>query len=184
MSDLITLLIVSLSVGLGNFAASVAIGLSGVDRSLRVKIAIIFGLFETLMPIVGLVIGNQLANLIGDKSNIIGGILLVLTGLYIVKEALFKTDDAEVKVAASSTKNLLIAGLALSIDNLIVGFGLGTYHVSLIVAAVTIGVTSITLSLIGLELGKHLSSRVEEYSELLSGIILILIGVAIGVHIL
>ncbi|HUC96588.1 MAG TPA: manganese efflux pump [Candidatus Saccharimonadales bacterium] len=184
MSNLITLFIVSMSVGLGNFAASVAIGLSGVNKSLRIKIAIIFGLFETLMPIVGLVIGHQLANLIGDKSSIIGGILLILTGLYIVKEALFKTDEAEVKVAAGNMKNLLIAGLALSIDNLIVGFGLGAYHVSLIVAAVMIGVTSITLSLIGLELGKHLSSKVEEYSELLSGLILILIGIAIGLHVI
>lgn len=184
MSNIFTLLFVSLSVGLGNFAASVAIGLSGVNKSLRIKIAIIFGLFETLMPIVGLVIGHQLANLIGDKSNIIGGILLVLTGLFIVKEALFKTDEAEVKVASGSMKKLLLAGLALSIDNLIVGFGLGTYHVSLVVAAVVIGITSVALSLIGLELGKHLSSKVEEYSELLSGIILILIGMAIWFNVL
>jgi len=185
MSQVLALILVGLSVGLGNFAASVAIGLGGVDKALRWRIALVFGAFETLMPIIGLVIGHKVAGSLGTHANIIGGILLTLTGLYLLIGALRHRDDDKVKQAdTKNTGKLLMTGLSLSIDNLIVGFSLGTYHESLWVTATVIGATCITMSLIGLEIGSRLSSKVEEYSEILSGAILILIGILIFLKIL
>jgi putative Mn2+ efflux pump MntP len=40
---LLTLLLVAGSVGADNFAAAIAIGLAGVDRQLRLRIAVVFG---------------------------------------------------------------------------------------------------------------------------------------------
>ena len=54
--------------------------------------------------------------------------------------------------AGQPTGWLLVSGAALSIDNLAVGFALGAFHVSLALAAIVIGVISISMSLIGLEL--------------------------------
>jgi len=179
MNQLLTLLLVGLSVGMGNFAASIAIGLGGVSKSLRLRIALVFGTFETVMPVVGLLIGQQLANFLGGNANIIGGGLLSLTGIYLVISSFKKTDKSEVKQASKDWGKLLMAGFCLSIDNLIVGFSLGTRKVPLLLAVVVIGLTSITLSLIGLELGNKLGSRVEEYSEVLSGLILVLVGLLI-----
>jgi putative Mn2+ efflux pump MntP len=184
VSGIITLILVGLSVGLGNFAASVAIGLGGVSKSLRLRIAFVFGVFETGMPIVGLLIGQQVASKLGGNANFIGGALLGLAGLYFVIGSLRKTDDRKVVQASKGWGKLLITGLSLSIDNLIVGFGLGTRHQSLLLAVGVIGITSIALSLLGLELGKRLNSKVEEYSELLSGLILILVGILIGFKVL
>jgi len=184
MSQLLTLILVGLSVGLGNFAASVAIGLGGISREVRLRVAIVFGVFETGMPIVGLIIGEQVSGYLGGKANLIGGTLLGLTGIYLVVSALRSTDDKDVKQATKGTGKLLLAGLALSIDNLVVGFSLGTYHVSLWLAAVVIGVTSVVLSLIGLKLGHRLGKKVEEYSEILSGVILLCVGIAVGFKLL
>lgn len=184
MNNILTLILLGFSVGLGNFAASIAIGLSGVSKKLRTRIAIVFGLFETLMPIVGLLIGEKIAHVFGDRSNLIGGVLLIMTGLYVIYGSFKKDDDKDVKASTGSWSKLLIAGLALSIDNLIIGFSLGTYHVSIILATLIIGITSVVMSLIGLELGSRLSSKIEEYSELLSGVILILVGVLISFKII
>lgn len=184
MANLLTLLLVGLSVGLGNFAASVAIGLSGVNKAVRVRIALVFGVFETGMPIVGLVLGRQIADKLGGHANLIGGALLILTGLYVGLEALKKEDETEVKKATGDMGKLLLAGLALSIDNLIVGFSLGTHQDSLLEAALVIGAVSVALALLGLELGSRLSAKVEEYSEILSGLILIAVGLAIACKIL
>ena len=174
-----------LSVGLGNFAASIAIGLSGVSRNVRVRMAIIFGVFETSMPIVGLVLGKQVASKLGGHANWIGGGLLILTGLYILYEALHKTKDKEVQVGAdNSFSKLLLAGLALSIDNLIIGFGLGTHHQNIAEAAGIIGATSIALALLGLEIGNRASAKLEEFSEAASGIILAIVGLAIAFKLL
>jgi len=184
MKELLTLVLVGISVGLGNFAASVAIGLGGVTKSVRIRLAIVFGLFETTMPIIGLVIGKRVASSLGDHANIIGGILLGLTGLYLVITSFRKTEEKDVKEATKNWGKLILAGLALSVDNLIVGFSLGAHSEPLILTAVVIGVTSVGLSLVGLELGSKLSSKVEEYSETMSGAILILIGVLIACKIL
>ena len=184
MKTILTLLLVGLSVGLGNFAASVAIGLGGVNKTLRLRIALIFGLFETGMPIIGLVIGQKIAHDFGGHANLIGGFLLGLTGIYLVVSSLRKTDDKKVSQASLSWGKLLIAGLSLSIDNLIIGFGLGSHDQPLLLAAIIIGTTSVCLALLGLEIGNRLNRKVEEYSEILSGLILIFVGILIGLKIL
>ncbi len=184
MNQLITLILVGLSVGLGNFAASIAIGLGDLTRAMRLRVALVFGVFETGMPIIGLIIGDHVAGYLGGKANLIGGGLLVLSGIYLTVSALRATDDKDVAKATNGTGKLLLAALALSIDNLVVGFSLGTYQVSLVTAALVIGVTSVALSLLGLELGNRLGKRVEEYSEVMAGVILLLVGIAVGFKIL
>ena len=75
---------------------------------------------------------------------------------------------------------MLVTGLALSIDNLAVGFALGAVHVSLPVAVLVIGAVSVTLSLLGLELGNRLSTRIGDRGEILGGLVLIGVGIAVA----
>ncbi len=184
MKEVVTLLLVGLSVGLGNFAASVAIGLGGVTKKLRIRIAIVFGIFETGMPIIGLLIGQRIAHDLGGKANIIGGLLLGLTGIYLIISSLRKSDDKDVVNASKGWAKLIFTGLALSIDNLIIGFGLGTHNQPILLSAIVIGTISIGLALIGLELGNKLNSKVGSYSEILSGVILIFVGLLIALKVL
>jgi putative Mn2+ efflux pump MntP len=184
VKELITLCLIGLSVGLSNFAASIAIAIGGVSKSLRLKIIVIFGLFETGMPIVGLIIGHKLSHLLGGNANLIGGGLLGLTGIYTIISALRSADNKEVKLASQSLRKLLLAGFSLSIDNLIVGFGLGTHNEPLLVSALVIGVASVALALFGLEIGGRLGRKLEGNSEVFSGLILIFVGILIGIKII
>ena len=67
---MVALLLVAVSLGLSNFAASVGIGVSGVDARARLRVGIIFGIFETAMPILGLLAGRGLdgIQLAGDPA--------------------------------------------------------------------------------------------------------------------
>lgn len=67
---------------------------------------------------------------------------------------------------------------------LAVGFALGTFHVSLAVAAVIIGAVSVALSLIGLELGNRLGAKTGERGELLGGLALVAVGIIVAYGIL
>jgi hypothetical protein len=87
-------------------------------------------------------------------------------------------------VSGPDSRRLLVTGVALSIDNLAVGFALGTYHVSLVLAVVVIGAVSVILSLIGLELGDRLGARAGDSGELLGGIVLIGVGIAVATGLL
>jgi putative Mn2+ efflux pump MntP len=75
---------------------------------------------------------------------------------------------------------LLASGLVLSMDNLVVGFALGTYGVSVAAGAILIGSISVGMSLVGLELGGLLGRWAGRRSEQMSGLILILVGAAIA----
>ena len=51
---MLAVLLVALSLGLSNFAAAVGIGVGGVSGRTRLRVGVIFGLFEGGMPILGL----------------------------------------------------------------------------------------------------------------------------------
>jgi putative Mn2+ efflux pump MntP len=174
---MLALLLVAASVGASNFAASVAIGVAGVDARIRLRVGLVFGLFEAGMPVVGLAIGAQTAGLLGTAGHWLAAALLIGVGLY----GLFgpARDEAGVITAASGRK-LLLGGLILSLDNLVVGFALGSTHTSILLGALVIGVVSVGLSLIGLELGARIGARAGERGERLAGLMLISVGVAIA----
>lgn len=157
---MLALLLVAASVGLSNFAAAVSIGTGGVDRRTRWRVGLVFGAFESGMPVLGLLIGAHVAGLLGHASRWIGGALLIAVGLYGLiprRDGDGGRDGDEPPGAArASWARLLASGLALSLDNLVVGFALGTYRVGIAAGAIIIGTVSVAMSLVGLELGARL----------------------------
>lgn len=180
----LALLLVAGSLGMSNFAASIAIGLGGVDARLRLRIALTFGLFEAGMPILGILIGRHAAGALGSDADLIAGCLIAATGLYSLLGSRHAGEERPLPAGDRPVGRLLITGFALSIDNLVVGFALGAYSVSFVVAAVLIGVVSIAMSLAGLELGVRVGERVGRGSDVLAGVILTAVGVAIAAGVL
>jgi manganese efflux pump family protein len=174
----LTILVVAAALGLSNLAASVGIGLSGVDAKLRRQLVLVFGVFEAGMPIVGAVLGRHAAQALGGHADLVGGVLVGAAGSYAVVVAVVGTGTQV--PARPGTARLVLTGLALSIDNLVVGFALGTLPVNLVALSLAIAVVSVGMSLVGLELGSRLGARTGEYSELLGGVVLIGVGVAIA----
>jgi putative Mn2+ efflux pump MntP len=183
MSGLLGLLLVSVSVGLSNFAGAIGIGLSGIDARTRLRVGIAFGLFEALMPIIGLLLGQAVAGHLGHIAKYVGSGILIVVGVYTIVQGRRVTAEPRAP-ARIRTHRLLVTALALSIDNLAVGFALAVYQINIVLAAATMGVISVALSLLGLELGSRLGSRVEAWSEELGGAVLILVGLAIAVGVL
>lgn len=189
MSSLLSLLLVSVSVGLSNFAGAIGIGISGIDVRTRVRVGIAFGLFEGLMPVIGLLLGAAVAGYLGHVARYLGGAILVLTGGYTIwqgrrTDKLRQQSGTVVAVQGMRTHQLLITALALSIDNLAVGFAIAIYKVPIVLAAVMMAVVSVGMSLIGLELGNRMGERVEAWSEEIGGGVLIIVGVALAIGVL
>lgn len=180
------LLLVALALGLSNFAAAVGIGISGVDARARLRVGLVFGVFETAMPILGLALGRGIAATLGSGAHWIGGCLLIATGTWSLWQTLRDEDEQEhaARSARQPLGRLLISGLALSVDNLAVGFALGAYHVALLTAALVIGAVSVALSLIGLGLGARIGAATGRRGELFGALVLIAVGVAVAVNVL
>ncbi len=179
---MLSLALTAVALGLSNFGAAIALGLSGVDAALRLRVALVFGVFEAGMPVLGLLVGHHLAASFGSTSIYVGGGLLIASGAYTIRRARRAQPDAP--PATSRIEPLLAIGAAASLDNLVVGFALGTHRVSLAVAVPLIALTSVGMALAGLELGGRLGTIVEMRSEELSGVVLIVVGAAIALRLL
>jgi putative Mn2+ efflux pump MntP len=132
------------------------------------------------MPLVGLLLGHGLAHVLGHATRWIGAALLIGCGACALLQAVRTGDGQPSGAPGLGAGRLLLTGLALSIDNLAVGFALGAYHVALLLAVAVIGAVSVALSLLGLELGARLGTAAGTRGELLSGLILVAVGAALA----
>jgi manganese efflux pump family protein len=186
----VALLLAAVAVGLSNLAASIGIGVTGVTARTRLQVGLVFGAFEAGMPVIGLLIGHRFAADLGQAVRWPGAILLMLVGVSglvrSVRDSRRNPADRPGDQAAASPGSppglprLLLSGLVLSLDNLVVGFALGTYQIGIVAGAILIGVVSVAMSLAGLELGGLLGRWVGRRSEQMSGLILIMVGAAIA----
>ena len=201
------IVLLAVAVGLSNFAAAIGIGVSGVSRRTRGRVAVVFGVFEAGMPVAGLVLGHSLAAGLGQAARWLGAAALVIVGAAGLRQAwrsrrresALRSGVGEGGVGGVGgsgvggsgsgggegarswrTGRVLVSGLALSGDNLAAGFVLGAYRTPLAVAAVVFGLVSVAMSLAGLELGARLGIVTGDRSELMASAMLIAVGVAIA----
>jgi manganese efflux pump family protein len=191
----LALLLLAVALGLSNFAAAVGIGVSGVRGGLRVRIAVVFGLFEAGMPVLGLVLGHGLAAGLGQAARWLGGGVLIAVGVVslilaqrgaVCGQVAAERPRGTGRIAAErpwGTGRIAASGLALSFDNLAAGFALGAYRTGLAVAAIVFGLVSVLMSLAGLELGAKVGVVAGDRSELVASALLIAVGglIAAGV---
>ena len=183
MFSLYGLFLVSLSLGLSNFGVAIGIGMGRADAKTRRRMVLVFGFFEALMPLLGLLISQGLAGWLGEIGRYVGAGVLVITGFNILWQArkIYRdTGNKQEENQQTGFARLLVTGFALSIDNLVVGFALSFSHVALLLAAGVIAAGSVAISIMGVGLGKQLGKPFEEWSKLLSSSMIILVGLAIG----
>ncbi len=184
----LALVLSAFAVGLDNFAAAIGIGIAGVDARTRLRVAAIFGFFEAAMPLIGLLIGHSSARGIGQATRYISGGLLAAAGLWSLVEARRGVDEVDnddvSQRAAQGLGALVMSGLALSIDNLVIGFGLGVTKTPLVASLLVFAVVSIGLSLAGLELGRTLGARMQGRPDWVAGVVLIAVGALIAANVL
>jgi manganese efflux pump family protein len=182
---ILALMLSALAVGLDNFAAAIGIGLAGVDARTRLRVAVVFGVFEAAMPIVGLVVGHGVEHFLGRSTRYVGGALLVAVGLWILLEARHADQHRDTPQAEPQPMaRLVLTAIGLSIDNLVVGFGLGVTKPPLALALVVFAVVSVGLSLAGLEVGRRLGARLQRQSDAIAAVVLIAVGILVGANVL
>jgi putative Mn2+ efflux pump MntP len=187
----LALLLLAVALGLSNFAAAIGIGVSGVQGRARVRIAVVFGVFEAGVPILGVALGQGLATSLGQATRWLGGGILIVIGVISLISALRGSrglrdsrDQARDREPGAGQSwgwgRVVASGLALSADNLAAGFALGAYHVGLAAAAAVFGGVSVIMSLAGLELGARLGAGASERCELIASVMLIAVGAAVA----
>lgn len=178
------LFLIAVGLSMDAFAVAICKGLSMRKMNYRhaAVIALFFGGFQALMPLIGWVLGKQFERYITSVDHWIAFILLAIIGMNMIREALGKDDEEEEKGCQGDRldlKELLMMAIATSIDDLAVGVTFAFLQVSIVPAVSLIGITTFVLSLIGVSLGRVFGAKFKSKAEFLGGAILILIGVKI-----
>jgi putative Mn2+ efflux pump MntP len=183
--NLVSTVLLALAMSTDAFAAAVVKGaaLRRPDWREAVRAGLIFGAIEATTPIVGWVLGSLASGYIEAWDHWIAFALLGGLGAKMIREGLRSGDEpAEERPTSHSFRMLALTGFATSIDAMAIGVGLAFLDVPILPVAAAIGLTTLVLVTAGVLLGRVLGAMVGKRAELLGGIVLIGIGVAILVE--
>ena len=183
----IELFLIAVGLSMDAFAVSICkgLGIRQVNWMHALVIALFFGAFQGIMPIIGWALGTQFADLIEPVDHWVAFVLLAFIGGKMIWDGVHEesecADCAEERSASRKLdlKELFGLAVATSIDALAVGISLAFLGVSIWLAAAVIAVTTFVLSFIGVALGNRIGVRFNRTATIIGGIVLILIGLRI-----
>jgi putative Mn2+ efflux pump MntP len=179
-----------LSLGLDTFALSTALGVAPLPGRTRLRLALTFATAEGLMPAVGLLLGRPLGDAIGTGAVYIAAVLLIGTGVWLLREGLEDDDNADDEpggeaariMSAAMARGWPLLGIALSVslDELAMGFSFGVLRVPVVPALGAIALQALVVSVIGQWIGQRVGAALGERAEMAAGVVLCLLGLAVG----
>ena len=176
-----------LGVGLSMDAFAVAIckglAMRKVNKFQCFMIALFFGGFQALMPLLGWLLGSTFAGRIKAFDHWIAFILLLYVGVNMIVEAIkdWKEQDQVTEMdPPMDYKEMFLLAIATSIDALACGVTFSFYDDFNIFKSITIiGCTTFVISGFGVIIGNVFGDKFKAKAQLIGGIILVFLGVKI-----
>ncbi len=179
--NILTVIIIAIGLAMDAFAVSIVTGSVYKKPTMNhaFKIALFFGGFQAIMPVIGWFAGLALRDYIKNYDHWVAFGLLAFIGSKMIYES-FKFKKSRKPSDPLSVGMLLILAVATSIDALAVGI---TFFFllagSLIIAVIIIGLITFVLSYAGFYIGKIFGHFCESGIEAFGGLVLLGIGTKI-----
>lgn len=183
--DLLSQFALAVGLAMDAFAVAISIGLTlpRVRTNQMLRLALAFGGFQFLMPVLGWLAGRSFAHhdWVATYDHWIAFVLLAGLGLKMIYEARFLPDEEDALVEKDPTKSitLILLAIATSIDALIVGLSLSFLRVTILTPSIVIGVTAAVFAAVGIHLGHRFGHKLGSKIEIFGGLALIAIGLRI-----
>jgi manganese efflux pump family protein len=205
--SILPLLLFILPLGLDTLGVSMSLGMKSrrddraTGKAIRLPAwftsAMLFSMAEAGMPLLGLAIGYATSLVISNFMHFVGPLILIGVGLWELleesqeyfkkkKQSAFSTFHNKLPAEEQfQWRRQLLLALSVSLDELAIGFSLGTIAVSQqtvhpLVICMLIGIQGFLMTLIGITLGRMLRTRLrnfKEWTEFLSAFLLIGLGI-------
>lgn len=174
--NLLSIFFIAIALTFDTFAVSVSSGTT--DTKLKfwnaIKIAVVFGLIQAIMPLLGWIAGDIISNYLLKINHYIAFVLLAFIGIKMIFEAIKDSEKKAFNIY--SFKVIITLGLITSIDALIVGFSFALMKVNIFISILIIGILTFLVAMIGMLIGKKAGEFIGRRAEILGGLILLFIG--------
>ncbi|WP_435926797.1 manganese efflux pump MntP [Dryocola sp. BD613] len=172
-------LLLAFGMSMDAFAASIGKGASlhKPRFSEALRTGLIFGIIETLTPLIGWCLGLLASQIVLEWNHWVAFILLVFLGGRMLLEGV-RGGDAEdaPKLQRHGFWLLVTTAIATSLDAMAVGVGLAFLKVNIIETALAIGCATMIMSTLGMMVGRFIGPMLGKRAEILGGLVLIGIG--------
>ena len=162
------------------FAVSIASGIA--IKKLRIEhaltIAMWFGIFQAVMPLIGWLGGISLRDLLSGFDHWVVFGLLLFIGIKMIWEA-FEIDPIEKNSNPLDIRILFTLSLATSLDALATGVSFALLGIPVVMPVIIIGVVTFLISFAGVWIGDKGGHFFGKKVEIIAGIILIAIGIKV-----
>lgn len=170
--NIILIFIIAVSLSMDAFSLSLAYGTISMSKKEIKLLSIIVGIYHFFMPILGMLIGKFIFNIIHISGDLIVLIIFSFIGINMIIESLKK----EEKVKKMKLGEMILFGLAVSIDSFSVGIGINSISNNFIMCSSIFSITSFLFTYISLKLGNKLNQLIGKIATIMGGIVLILFG--------
>ncbi len=177
--DALTIILIAVGLALDALAISIANGMVATAnrRQSAFLMAIFFGGFQMLMPIVGWASGMLFQTVVMALDHWIAFGLLAFIGAKMIYDGL--KVQAEKVASDLRLQTLLVLAVATSIDALMVGFSFAFLQSEILLPIAVIGLVTFGLSFVGFYFGCGLGKYFGHRIKIVGGIGLVLIGLKI-----
>ena len=167
-----------LPLALDTFALAAALGLAGLERRDRLRVALVFTVFEAGMPIAGVLVGRAAGSFIGGWAGYGGIAFMLVAGFLLLRPGQGEDDERRrLRLLAHARGPAIIdLGLSISVDELTVGLSAGLLGLSIALTVVWIAIQAFVAAQVGLRFGARLGEGLRERSERVAGIALIAVA--------
>lgn len=171
--------LIALGLSMDCFAVSLSFGASRKFTWKEILVmALLFGFFQGLMPVIGWLAGSSIQSLIASVDHWIAFGILSIIGLKMIWQSIRAEHEKE-PLDIRRFSVLLTVSVATSIDALITGVGFGFILVNIVEASVIIALITFVVSMIGAKMGENATFIPSRWAEFFGGIVLIGIGLKI-----
>jgi putative Mn2+ efflux pump MntP len=170
------LLIIGFTLSLDNFRTAIALGGLQLTWRTTLKVALVFGFWDTVAPLLGILAGDYLGEAIGSTAEYVGAVVLGTYGLWLLIQA-WRTPEPE---ELDQRWALYGLPLPLSLDNAFAGTSLGLLGFSPWVTAPVFGAITALMTFVGLGLGRAVAHFIRLRSDLLTGVALVIMAFVLG----
>jgi putative Mn2+ efflux pump MntP len=166
-----------LPLGLDVLSVSTALGTLGLTGWARWRVSLVLASCQIGAMLIGLVLGSELAETIGEPADYVGAGVFAVLGIYLLLDRDASEAERVRKGISENVCGLIGLGISISPDELAAGFGLGLAHIPVAAGFVAIAVQGLIASQVGLFVGARVGERFRVAAGRLAPIGLILIGV-------
>lgn len=175
---MIEIIFLAVALSMDAFAVSLTIGVSNPKQIQKMALlaGLYFGIAQGLMPLFGYLGGVAIFGWLGEYTQWIAFILLLIIGIKMVYEALTSSPEKGVTSKKYSHHALLMLAIATSIDALAAGFTLTLMSINGIYACIIIAIITFLFSYAGVLMGRSSSVWLGNKAEIFGGVVLIFLG--------